>query len=242
MPMLPDDNDGALCPPTCRPVCTLWVGESSRCRLETQPSTYQPKVLFGPPTDNLSDLVHKMDIDTVPTHTTSPSSRAAGATSASDVDDPDGLQGDGEDAVGELEGDNGGSSFSQWPLQVHPGPYPPGRNLPRLPCGHRKASNQGQAQAGGLHQIQHSPGVQALFCSGRTARPAEAHEGARLHQRLDPCTRCCAVKAYLDLYAQDPSEEAVKAIRAATRLGNKKHSKALAAVAADTGVAETEVP
>ena len=61
--MLLDDNDGELCPPTCRPVCTLWVGESSRCRLETQPSTYQPEVLFGPPTDNLSDLVHKMDID-----------------------------------------------------------------------------------------------------------------------------------------------------------------------------------
>lgn len=56
---------------------------------------------------------------------------------------------------------------------------------------HQKASYQEQVQAGGFHQIQHSPGGQALFCSGHTARPAEAHEGARLHQRPDPCTRCC---------------------------------------------------
>ena len=245
MPMLPDDNDGALCPPTSPSSRAAGSGlvRAHGAASKPSPAPTSPRCSLGHPRTTCPTWSTRWtSIDTVPTHTTSPSSRAAGATSASDVDDPDGLQGDGEDAVGELEGDNGGSSFSQWPLQVHPGPYPPGRNLPRLPCGHRKASYQGQAQAGGLHQIQHSPGVQALFCSGRTARPAEAHEGARLHQRLDPCTRCCAVKAYLDLYAQDPSEEAVKAIRAATRLGNKKHSKALAAVAADTGVAQTEVP
>jgi hypothetical protein len=46
-----------------------------------------------------------------------------------------------------------------------------------------------------------------------------------------------AVTAYVDLYAQDPPEEAVKAIRAATSLGTKKVSRALAVVAAETGVA-----
>ena len=174
MPMLLDDNDGELCPPTCRPVCTLSVGESSRCRLETQPSTYQPEVLFGPPTDNLSDLVHKMDIDTVPTHTTSPSSRAAGATSASDVDDPDGLQGDGEDAVGELEGDNGGSSFSQWPLQVHPGPYPPGRNLPRYPVGTGKLPTRDK----------HKPAVSTRSSTRLASKPSSVPVARRAQQKL----------------------------------------------------------
>jgi ferredoxin len=118
---------------------------------------------------------------------------------------------------GELEGDNGGSSACI--------AYPAGR----------KASYQEQAQAGGFHQIQHSPGGQALFCSGHTARPAEAHEGARLHQRPDPCTRCCCHSLCGPVCT-------VKAIRAATRLGTMKVSRALAAVAAETGVAEMEVP
>jgi hypothetical protein len=44
------------------------------------------------------------------------------------------------------------------------------------------------------------------------------------------------------MYAQDLPEQAVEALKAATRLGNKKLSAALAAIAADAGVAEMEVP
>lgn len=54
----------------------------------------RPGVQLEAPTDNLSDLVHKMDIDTDSHNVT----KEPGANSASDVDDPDSLQGDGEDA------------------------------------------------------------------------------------------------------------------------------------------------
>jgi hypothetical protein len=53
----------------------------------------RPGVQLEAPTDNLSDLVHKMDIDTDSHNVT----KEPGAYSASD-DDPDSLQGDGEDA------------------------------------------------------------------------------------------------------------------------------------------------
>jgi hypothetical protein len=42
------------------------------------------------------------------------------------------------------------------------------------------------------------------------------------------------------MYGDDLPEEAVKAIRAATRMGNKELSRALAAIAAKSGAAEME--
>ena len=51
-----------------------------------------------------------------------------------------------------------------------------------------------------------------------------------------------AVTAYVDMYGDDRPEEAVKAIRAATCMGNKELSRALAAIAAESEVAEMEVP
>jgi hypothetical protein len=47
-----------------------------------------------------------------------------------------------------------------------------------------------------------------------------------------------AITAYVDLYAHDLPDRAVQAIKAVTRLGNKKLSAALAAMAADAGVAD----
>jgi hypothetical protein len=51
-----------------------------------------------------------------------------------------------------------------------------------------------------------------------------------------------AVTAYVDMYGDDLPEQAIKAIRAATRLENKELSRALAAIAAELGAAEMEVP
>lgn len=50
-----------------------------------------------------------------------------------------------------------------------------------------------------------------------------------------------AVTAYVDMYANDLPEETVKAIRAATRLSNKKLAKALAAIVQETETIEMEV-
>jgi hypothetical protein len=51
-----------------------------------------------------------------------------------------------------------------------------------------------------------------------------------------------AVTAYVDMYGDDLPKEAVKAIRVATRMGNKELSRALAAIAAESGAAEMEAP
>lgn len=51
-----------------------------------------------------------------------------------------------------------------------------------------------------------------------------------------------AAMEYIDLYRQNMSEEAVGKIRVAARLGSKKLVKALAAVAAEVGGLEMEVP
>jgi hypothetical protein len=49
------------------------------------------------------------------------------------------------------------------------------------------------------------------------------------------------VTKYIDMYSGDLSEQAVMAIRAATRLGNKKLAKALAAMVEQSDAAEMEV-
>ena len=51
-----------------------------------------------------------------------------------------------------------------------------------------------------------------------------------------------AVTAYVDMYADDLPEQAVMAIRAATRLSNKELAEALAAIAQETEEVEMEVP
>jgi hypothetical protein len=50
-----------------------------------------------------------------------------------------------------------------------------------------------------------------------------------------------AVTEYVDLYGQDLPEDAIKAIRAATHMGNKKLAKVLAVMAAEAGAAQMEV-
>lgn len=49
-----------------------------------------------------------------------------------------------------------------------------------------------------------------------------------------------AVTAYVDMYSGELPEEAIKAVKAATRLGNKKLTKALAAMVEESDVAEME--
>ncbi|CAD6240323.1 unnamed protein product [Miscanthus lutarioriparius] len=51
-----------------------------------------------------------------------------------------------------------------------------------------------------------------------------------------------AVTTYIDMYGDGLPEEAVKAIRVATRMGNKELSRELAAIAAESGAAEMEAP
>jgi hypothetical protein len=50
-----------------------------------------------------------------------------------------------------------------------------------------------------------------------------------------------AVTAYIDMYGHDLPDNAVRAIRAATRMGNKELSRALATIAAESGEAEIDV-
>jgi hypothetical protein len=50
-----------------------------------------------------------------------------------------------------------------------------------------------------------------------------------------------AVTAYVDMYAGDLPEQAIKAIQAATRMGNKKLAKVLAAMAEKSDAAEMDV-
>jgi hypothetical protein len=51
-----------------------------------------------------------------------------------------------------------------------------------------------------------------------------------------------AITTYVDMYRDDLPEQAIKAIRAATRTGNKELSRALAAIAVESRAAEMEVP
>ena len=57
-----------------------------------------------------------------------------------------------------------------------------------------------------------------------------------------PSAPDAAVTAYVDMYADDLPEQAVMAIRAATRLSNKELAEALAAIAQETEEVEMEVP
>jgi len=50
-----------------------------------------------------------------------------------------------------------------------------------------------------------------------------------------------AVTAYVDMYGDDLPKHAVKAIRAVTRMGNKKLAKVLAALAKEADAADMEV-
>lgn len=50
------------------------------------------------------------------------------------------------------------------------------------------------------------------------------------------------VTTYVDMHEQDFPEQAVKDIRAATSLGNKQLSRALATIAAESGAEDMEVP
>ena len=50
-----------------------------------------------------------------------------------------------------------------------------------------------------------------------------------------------AITEFVESFGQDLPEEAVKAIRVAAKLGNKELCKALAAIAAESGMAEMEV-
>jgi hypothetical protein len=50
-----------------------------------------------------------------------------------------------------------------------------------------------------------------------------------------------AITDYIDKFGQDLPVQAIKAIRAATRLENKELSKVLAAMAAESGAVEMEV-
>lgn len=49
-----------------------------------------------------------------------------------------------------------------------------------------------------------------------------------------------AVTAYVDLFGQDLPKQAVQAIREATRLGSSELTKALEAIAAESGIAGME--
>lgn len=51
-----------------------------------------------------------------------------------------------------------------------------------------------------------------------------------------------AVTEYVDLYGQDLPQQAIDAIRAATRAGNKHLCKVLAAIAEEAGAADLEMP
>jgi hypothetical protein len=49
-----------------------------------------------------------------------------------------------------------------------------------------------------------------------------------------------AVTAYIDMYDGDLPEQAVQAIRVATKLGNKKLAKVLAAMVEEAGAADVD--
>jgi hypothetical protein len=51
-----------------------------------------------------------------------------------------------------------------------------------------------------------------------------------------------AITQYVDMFGQDLPEEALKAIRATMKMDNKELSKALAAMAVESGADEMEVP
>ena len=84
-----------------------------------------------------------------------------------------------------------------------------------------------------------------------TARPSTVPVAERATRKLmreldfinNPSpTPDAVVTAYEDMYADDLPEQAVMAIRAATRLSNKKLAEALAAIAQEMEGAEMEVP
>lgn len=82
------------------------------------------------------------------------------------------------------------------------------------------------------------------------ARPSPVPVAQRAQQKLmkelnflnnQPSAPDAAVTAYIDMYEGDLPEQAIKAIRAAIRLGNKKLAKVLAAMAEEAVAVDVEV-
>ncbi|CAD6258086.1 unnamed protein product [Miscanthus lutarioriparius] len=212
-----DDNaDNRSTSPEYRLVSKLWAGASS----SAQP--LQPEeVVFGPAPQLLNI--------------------GPGTGDVSDVDDPAIRDATGRHTSDEetAEGPNDYAAFcagmfkpAPAPMLQRPDSRPPppptsSRGRRRAPTASTRSSTRLAARPSSVpvaERAQYKLMRELFFINGKSAAPD------------------AAVTAYVDMYGDDRPEEAVKAIRAATCMGNKELSRALAAIAAESEVAEMEVP
>lgn len=185
--------------------------------------------------DSISELVTRMEIDSAAGNTD-----AANSAEASDgLAAPQSGQGvdnsDGVEAQGGVVGD---SELGSWSLfKAIPAPV--------LETPSSQPACQHQSRSAKQRRV-----VPSTWSSLRlAARPSPVPVSQRAQQKLmrelsfvnnQTAAPDAAVTAYIDMYDGDLPEQAVQAIRAATKLGNKKLAKVLAAMAEEAGAADVD--
>jgi len=164
------------------------------------------------PVDSISELVTKMEIDSA--------TDKEDAANSSDVVVADGSELD----VWSL--------FKAIPPPVLETPLP-------LPTGHHQGRSDKQKRV--------APSTRSSL--RLAARPSPVPVSQRAQHKLmkelsfmgnQSVEPDAAVTTYIDMYQGDLPEQAVQAIRAATKLGNKKLAKVLEAMAEEAGAADAE--
>ena len=245
-PTAPDDARGVVQSPVYVPVSDLWWEKKEAVAAGVHNATAagvhnaQDEVVFGPgvqlqaphgsqgdPTDEvreISDLVTRMDIDTA----TERGPATAMVMTESPRAPPEG-HGEGSQQQPNLY--TGLFRELSAPILQAPTAPPPCSTMPR----ERKAKK---------------PPVSTRSSVRLAARPSSVPVAHRAQHKLmrelsfidssQQQAPDAAVTEYLDLYADDLPEQAIKAIQAAARLGNKKLAKILKAVVQEADALEME--
>ncbi|KAG0541121.1 hypothetical protein BDA96_03G468800 [Sorghum bicolor] len=211
-------------PPECRPVSTMWRPA------EPREVVVGPEVQMDDPERRPESLMAD-----IPDQVVFGKGSALGTGDVSDVDDhaiqetTDQYTLDEETAEGP---DDACAAFcarmfkpASAPILPRPDSPPPPRS--KAPTAATRSSKRLAAQQSSVpvaERAQHRLRRELSFIDGKSAAPD------------------AAIKAYVQSHGNDLPEQAIKAITAATRLDDMALSRALAAIAAELGAAEMEVP
>lgn len=230
--------------PVYRPVSSLWAGESAQDHAALE--TVQPQIMFGPgiqlsdntnssegeQVQNISELVTRMEIDSVDEMET-----AAPGSGCTDGLEPT-LERSEDEAEVEMEAAGfddpaAWSLFRALPDPVLGTPPPPPQRQP-------------PPRQSRLRKTMASTRSSLRLAARPSTVPVDQRAQEKLMKELSfinsqPPAPDAAVTNYIDMYGADLPEEAIKAIRAATRMGNKELAKVLAAMAEEAAAVDVEV-
>jgi len=220
----PDDGGDVPRSPEYVPGSKLWVDNHVQEEVVFGPGVQleeEPAVL--PPAEGacveleISNLVHRMEID---------------SEGGEDLGPSPGLADDGVLGHDDADGRQGGKDlFRKLPGPLLPKPAPPAGDTPRPGRGRRTmASTRSSLRLA----ARPSPVPVAQRAQHKLMRELDFVNG-------QPPAPDAAVTAYVDMYADDLPEQAIVAIRAATKMGNKKLVKVLAAMTEQAAGAAMEV-